>query len=172
MAVSGDDENQVAASLLRRAVISLIDDVKALAVAQVKLLDDEPEDAELMQQYGFTSNPPVGSEAIVIRIGGVPEHQIVISTAQRGKRPKVAEGEVKIYVADGPLIHITKTDIKLGDGATKGVNREGDNILRGAALATWMLNVETAVLPAVVPPLAGTSLGTTDTGSATVSAVD
>jgi phage baseplate assembly protein V len=139
---------RLAEGMIRRAVISRINDAKALAVAQLRLLDNEPEPAEVFQQYGFTSNPPVDSEAIVIRVGGVAEHQIAIATAKRDTRPKVSAGEVKIYVEDGPLIHITSSEIRLGSGATKEVARKGDAIQSDSAFDTWALAVEAGIAAA------------------------
>lgn len=133
---------RLAEGMIRRAVISLVNDAFALAKVQVKLLDAEPEPALLFQHYGFVSNPPVGSEAIVIRVGGVPEHQIVIATSKRDSRPKVDSGEVKIYVESGQLIHITTSAIKLGDDATKGVAREDDVTQSVAAADAWISQVQ------------------------------
>lgn len=183
MGVSGDNENNVAASMIRRAVISLINDKPAQATAQVKLLDDEPEEAELVQQYGLTTNPPKDSEAIVIRIGGVPEILVVIGTSLRGKRPKVGDGEVKVWVADGKLIHLTSSEIKLGDGATKKVAREGDpNVIDAgtdalfiAPATGWVALVSTFInglVPGTIPTVPTSVVGKVNAGSNTVKAVD
>ena len=180
---TAEDASRRAASMIRRGVITLIEDAKQLSAAQITILDEEPEDAELIQHYGFTSNPPIGSEAIVIRIGGVPELQVVIGTAQRSKRPKVADGEVKIYVADGKLIHLTASEVRLGDGATKRVARETDSITVDASsdsvfigpAASWVTLVSAFInglVPGTITAIPTTIAGTITSGSNVVKAVD
>jgi phage baseplate assembly protein V len=169
---------RLAEGMIRRAVISRLDDAKSLAQALVRLLDDEPEPAEVWQEYGFTSRPPEGAEAIVLRVGGVPEHQIVVRTALRGSRPKLnAEGDVKIWHLKGQVITVednqitlkinraTGAAIDLGGGATKSVNYEGNSVEQGAAMKVWM-DAVTAAIP--VTPLAGTVIGATGAGSSVV----
>ena len=168
---------RLAEGMIRRAVISRINDAKALAEAQLRLLDDEPEPAELMQQYGFTSHPPVDSEAIVIRVGAVPEHQVVIATSKRDSRPKVTTaGDVKIYVENGPLIHITATEIRLGAGATKEAARKGD-LVAGltSQVPLWVSQVQqyiNGVAPGTIAPTLSNINSEIMTGSAVVKVVD
>jgi len=180
---AADVAEQTASGMLRKAVIKLIDDAAKQAIAQIQMLDDETEDAELVQQYGFTSSPPEDSEAIVILLGGVPENQTVIGTSKRDKRPKVGSGEVKIWVADGVLIHLTSSEIRLGDGATKGVNREGDGTTIDAStdaafiapVTGWVALVSAfinGIAPGTIPTVPTAVAGKTDAGSGTVKAVD
>jgi phage baseplate assembly protein V len=62
-------------------------------------------DVELMQQYGFSSNPPAGTPAIIIPLGGKTAHGIIIATEGGAARIKpLAEGEAVIYNARGDYI--------------------------------------------------------------------
>lgn len=169
-------------NMIRRAVVELVDDSTKLQILGLSVLKNEPQDeVEHFEHYGLTTSPPKGAEAIVLRIGGAGDVQAVIATAYRQGRPKLATQEdVTLWHKIGHKIElqvrkivITLNDpgdkLELGAGATKGVNREGDNVLQGAALKTWM---DAVTIAAPVPPFVGTSLGATDTGSVVVKAVD
>jgi phage baseplate assembly protein V len=74
--------------------------------AQVAALADEVlQDVEQIQQFGFTSNPPVGSEAIVLPLSGQTSHGIIIATEYGEYRIKaLAAGEVAVYNQSGASI--------------------------------------------------------------------
>lgn len=56
------------------------------------------QDNELFQDYGFTSCPPPGTEAIVLPIGGSTAHGIVIATEHGSYRlTGLKSGEVALY---------------------------------------------------------------------------
>lgn len=126
-------------NLIRRAVIDFINDDKAQAEAQVSVLAGELQDSvELFQHYGLMTNPPSGSEAILLRVGGSGENQVIIATALRAKRPKGEAGEAAIWDDLGQLVALRRDKIalvpkagnavELGDGAAYGVASVGDEI--------------------------------------------
>lgn len=179
-------------NMIRRAVVKLINDDPKQQALQVGVMGEEPQDdVEHFQMVGFTSHPPKGAEAVVIRVGGNGDHQIVISTADRESRPKVAEGACKVYHVDGTAtVHLKGSGevvieatslVDLGGGATKGVNREGDSVTADVTTdaaftpATgWF-----AAITAAVNTLSGGSLvaptslsSKTGAGSSVVKAVD
>jgi len=77
-----------------------------IQLAQVAGLADELlQNVELMQHYGYTSNPPVGSECIVLPLGGRTGHGIVIVTEHGTYRLKnLKPGEVALYSDEGDSI--------------------------------------------------------------------
>lgn len=82
-----------------RGVVSLVKAAGAVQMMQVEGMSGERlQDAELFQQFGFTSNPPAGTMAIVLPIGGKTAHGIVIATENGNLRLKgLASGEMAIY---------------------------------------------------------------------------
>ncbi len=99
--------------------------------------DEEIEDREYMQHYGFTSRPLADGEMVLIQEGN---HIIAIASDDRRYRIALAEGEVAIYTDEGDHIRLKRgkeifvksgnkvmvdaenlIDLKTGIGPTKGV---------------------------------------------------
>jgi phage baseplate assembly protein V len=85
--------------MVSRGVLSLVDDAPRVQKVQVKLLAGEVRDGlERVQQYGFSSVPAAGSEAVVLFVSGNRDHGIVIGTENRAqRRTGLKEGEVALY---------------------------------------------------------------------------
>lgn len=63
------------------------------------------QDVEMMQQFGFTSHAPSGTEAIVLALGGDTSHGIVVATEHGSFRLKnLQSGEVAVYDLSGSSI--------------------------------------------------------------------
>ncbi|SMF48310.1 phage baseplate assembly protein V [Azospirillum oryzae] len=105
-----------------RGSITLVDDAGGVQLLQVQLGKDEIRDrTPRLAEYGLTSVPPVGSEAIVIFVGGDRSMGVAIATGNEDARPKVlAAGEVAIYDDQGQMVHITRAGIII-KGAGKPV---------------------------------------------------
>lgn len=93
-----------------RCVIKLVDDAAKLQRLQVTVLADEVRDGvERVQQYGFTSAPKVGAEAVVLFVGGRRDHGLVIAVDDRRYRlTGLKEGEVAIYTDEGDHVVIKR----------------------------------------------------------------
>ena len=85
-----------------RAVLQLVDDARKLQSVQVVALDGEViDDAERFQQYGYTSHPHPGAEAVLLSVGGMRQHPIVIAVEDRRYRQTgLVEGEVCLYTSE------------------------------------------------------------------------
>jgi phage baseplate assembly protein V len=180
-------------SIASRAVIKLVKDGLKTQSVQLNILAGEttPDDTERFQQYGFTSVPLEGAEAIVLHLGGGRDHGVVIATEDRRYRlTGLADGEVALYDDQDQKIHIKRdriviegTAIELGDGATKEVARKGDAIIidgtTDSAFDLWKGQVEVAIVaiaallnvagpvigaPGTVVPVAPFQAGATVTG--------
>lgn len=96
-----------------RGVITLVNAAGNVQLIQADALSGERlQDAELFQHYGFTSNPPPGTMAIVLPIGGKTAHGIIIATEHGAFRLKgLQSGETAIYTKnnDKVVIHIDGT---------------------------------------------------------------
>ncbi len=82
-----------------RGVTQTVNAAPAVQLVQVDGMDGETlQAAELMQHYGLTSNPPAGTMAVVLPLGGRTAHGIVIATEHGTYRIKSLEpGEVALY---------------------------------------------------------------------------
>ena len=90
-----------------RVVLTKTDDSKKMQSHQAKGLSGEIfEEVEYYQPYGFTSRPPVGSEAVALAVGGDRSHLVILAASDRGVRKKeMEEGEVGIYHQNGDFMH-------------------------------------------------------------------
>lgn len=99
-----------------RGRMSLVDDKKKLQQVQVELYADETKDnVERFQQYGFTSVPLEGAEALVIFLAGGRDHGIVHAIDDRRHRlNELQGGDVALYTDEKTRIVLTrKQTIKL-----------------------------------------------------------
>lgn len=110
--------------MVSRGTISKVDDTKQTQELQVRLLAGEIRSiVERLQQYGFTSNPPLGSETVMVFPGGSREHGLALAAEDRAQRKKgLAVGDVALYAIGG-------TTSLLLEPATEKVTIEGDEIV-------------------------------------------
>lgn len=106
--------------MVGRALVHLVDDATRLQSLQVGLLADEVRNAERFQQYGFTSHPQPGAEAVAVCAGGARDHVLVIAVDDRRYRLRsLAQGEVALYTDEGDRIHLQRGGIVRVQAATK-----------------------------------------------------
>ena len=101
--------------MIGRCVISAVDDAGGLQRLQLKALADEVLDLrERFQEYGFTSWPLQGAEAIMVSLGGNRTNTVVIAVEDRRYRFKVGEeGEVALYDDQGQVVHIKRNGVHI-----------------------------------------------------------
>lgn len=89
-----------------RGVLTLVKAAGNVQLVQVDgLAGEQLQDNELFQHYGYTSNPPAGTMAIVLPMGGKTAHGIIIATEHGNYRLKNLEsGEVAIYSDEGDSV--------------------------------------------------------------------
>lgn len=87
------------ANAVARAVVQLVDDGKKLQVLQVGVrAEEDVDDAEHHQPYGFSSVPLEGAEAVVVFPNGDRAHALVVAVSDRRYRPTGGQpGEVTLY---------------------------------------------------------------------------
>ena len=85
--------------MVGRAVVRVVDDSLKLQAVQVEALQGEVLDGiERWQEYGFSSVPHPGAEAIVAALGGQRQHSVVLAVEDRRYRVTgLEQGEVCIY---------------------------------------------------------------------------
>ncbi|GHD63881.1 phage baseplate assembly protein V [Jeongeupia chitinilytica] len=89
-----------------RGVITRVNSGPAVQLAQVDgLAGERLQDNEVFQHYGLTSNPPPGSMAVILPVGGKTSHGIVIATEHGSYRlQSLKPGEVALYTDEGAKI--------------------------------------------------------------------
>ncbi|WP_343618826.1 phage baseplate assembly protein V [Ralstonia sp.] len=94
---------------LARALVTTVNDSGGVQMMQVKLNPLETRDnTPRVAEFGLTSNPPAGSDAFVVFLGGDRSNGVVLGTVHQASRPKsLAAGETMIYSEDGKQIYLT-----------------------------------------------------------------
>lgn len=108
-------------SMIGRALIKAVDDSQGIQLVQVSALAGENMDkVPRFQEFGFTSNPPEGSEAVLLAVGGTRENVLIVATDKRSVRKlNLASGEAAIYTANGTFVHVKMNGEVHIKGATK-----------------------------------------------------
>jgi len=129
---------------------------------QAKFSDFETHDnLPRLAEYGLTSNPPIGSDAIVVFLGGDRSNGVVIATGHQLSRMKgLLPGEVAIFDDLGQSAYLTRAGIVIeGAGLPITVNGvtaiNGNTTINGKLHVTGAVTSDTAVTAPVIK-------GTTD----------
>lgn len=109
---------------------------------QVEGLDGETvQDLEHAENFGFTSNPPAGSDCVVVPLGGKTSHGIIVTTTNGAYRiTDLSDGETAVYNADGAKMVLKKGRVieidcdKLNIKAPSGVNITSEKVECSAVL--------------------------------------
>lgn len=96
--------------MVGRAVLAAINDASSRQFAQIKALRGEVKDkVERIQDYGFTSVPLPGAQAVFLSIGGNRDHPLIIAADDpRYRKHGLQPGEVAIYTDEGDFIHLKR----------------------------------------------------------------
>jgi phage baseplate assembly protein V len=118
-------------NMVSRGVVQLVDDGTKIQTIQADLLEGETrDDIERVQNYGFTSVPKSGAEAVVIFVGGTRDHGLAVAVDDRRYRKTgLQPGEVAVYRDNGDSI-VLKSDGSIEINSTGAIKLNGG----GAAL--------------------------------------
>lgn len=98
-------------AMIMRATVTAVDDDEDLQLLQVSRLEGETiDDCERIGQYGFSSVPPLGAEAVICQIGGNPDHQVILGVDDQSRPRSLTDGQSVLYDKDGTKVFLT------GDG--------------------------------------------------------
>lgn len=102
-----------------RAVLNAVYDSGKVQLAQASMLSDEVRDRmERMAEYGFTSVPLPGAQAVAVFVGGERGNGVIVATGDPRYRPRgLQPGEVAIY-----------TDEDAGSGDHRIIMKRGKEI--------------------------------------------
>lgn len=109
---------------------------------QVEGLNGETvQDLEHAENFGFTSNPPAGSDCVVVPLGGKTSHGIIVTTKNGAYRiTGLSDGETAVYNADGAKMVLKKGRVieidcdELNIKAPVGVNITSEKVECSAVL--------------------------------------
>ena len=101
--------------MVARAIVRLVDDARRAQELQIELLADESQDAvERFQNYGLTSVPHAGAEALVVFAGGLRSHGVVLAVEDRRYRlTGLEDGEVALFDDIGNVIKLGRDAISV-----------------------------------------------------------
>lgn len=107
--------------VVARAILSALDDTKALQVLKVSTGPDEALDSiERIQNYGFTSVPEAGGEVVLVCVGGNRGQAIAIAADDSRERKKgLQAGDVAIYRKGGDFILLKSDGIEIYSNSVK-----------------------------------------------------
>lgn len=120
-----------------RGRVTFVDDSGAVQKLQVRfggmeIIDNLP----APHDFGFTSNPPIGSDVFVSFMGGNRTNGIAVTIGSQAYRMKnLASGEVAIYDSLGQSVHLTQSGIVI-QSAGLPITIHGDIKLHGDLDAT------------------------------------
>lgn len=125
--------------LIGRAIITALDDSKAIQEAQIKALSGEAlEKIQRFQEFGFNSVPPSGTEAIMLSLGGSRGNSVIVGTENRDLRPQGwAPGEAGNYNSEGMI-----AVLRLG-GKLEINNTSEDFVTVLSDLCQWLIDART-----------------------------
>lgn len=169
-------KNRVA-NMVARAVVSAIDDSKKIQLVQLDLLEGETRnEVERFQNYGFTSKPRSGAEAVVLFVGGRRDHGLAIAVDDRRYRfINLSDGEVAVYNDTGArIVFKANGDIELvpkpgqkvkvsSDVEVTGTLTASTDVVGGGKSLATHTHSATLTVAGVSPsgPVSGTATGTT-----------
>ncbi|WP_281544661.1 phage baseplate assembly protein V [Grimontia sp. SpTr1] len=96
--------------MVDRAILRIITDTTQRQQLQIQTLADETDsNIERWQNYGHTSVPPVGSEAITLALNGNRSNLVVICAEDKTVRLKdLKPGDSALYHLEGHFFKLTK----------------------------------------------------------------
>ncbi|RQV20670.1 phage baseplate assembly protein V [Burkholderia cenocepacia] len=119
-------------SLFGRGRITRVDDSGPVQIVQARMNGLEvPDGRYRVPEFGFSSNPPIGSDALVLHIAGDRSAGAVVGTNHQTSRPRgLAPGESILYSEDGKSVYLKNGSIVV---EAKGQ----DVVVNDAANVTW-----------------------------------
>jgi len=132
--------------IAKALLTSITDGDKEIQIVQIDLGNDQAaSDVERIQNFGFTSHPKEGAQAIVLSINGNRDHMIVIAVDDSNFRPSVAQGDSVMYNSKDMRIELRDKEILLGEGKQTTLNPL-DGVMTGQAIDS-LLGVPMGSLP-------------------------
>jgi len=106
--------------MLAKAVIKAVNDTDDIQLVKISILAGETQDGvERLQNYGFSSVPPNGSEAFVGYLNGNRDHGVVLVVDNGEHRPRnLKDGESVFYSKHGQTVLLNENGEYVFEGGT------------------------------------------------------
>lgn len=103
------------ANLITRGIVTAKNTAAKLRTIQCELFGGEArESVEDFEPYGFSAEPHIGAEVLVVSLAGDREHSIAVCHPDRQYRPtNLADGEVVIYDDLGRKVYLSRSGIQV-----------------------------------------------------------
>jgi len=103
-------------------------------MAQVRLSAGEVLTVPRLAEYGFASNPPPGSDAVLVFYTGDRSNGVVVATGSQALRLKnLASGDSALYDSRGAYVWLTPNGIVInGNGGNVTVENAADVTVTGS----------------------------------------
>lgn len=142
-------------AVIGRGRVTVSDDAGSAQLLQVRLGPLETRDrTPRLAEFGFSSRPPEGSDALLVFVGGDRSNGVIIATGHQDSRPRGLDvGETIVYDLFGRSIRFTK------DGAISIQANGTPVVIDGATTvtirATEKVRMETPLLEVTGDIVAG-----------------
>ena len=123
--------------LVGRGKVLLGSDAGVVQRLQVQLsAQDIKDNTARLGEYGLSSLPPAGSDAVVLFLGGNRSNGVIIATGNQTYRLKnLKPGEVALYDNLGQSVYLTQAGIVV-DGASLPITINGNVTINGNLTTT------------------------------------
>ncbi len=161
-------------SMVRLGVLSLLKDGNTQGMQVILLAGEIADDVKFFEDYGLTVKPPIGSETLVINVGGNVDNPIAIKVGSRKFRfNNLADGEVCLYTKEDKDSSGHRIHFKQG----RNIEVCGDNIIVNAsktcsinATNSCSIKTTTANIEAEQVSIKANGISAEISGNATISA--
>jgi len=147
--------------MLAKAVIKAVNDTDDIQLVKISILAGETQDGiERLQNYGFSSVPPNGSEAFVAYLNGNRDHGVVLVIDNGEHRPRnLKDGEAVAYTKFGQTFLLNKDGEYVFENGTDYAAAFNDLKAGFDALVTYVNALVLPVTGAVLsnPPVPATA---------------
>lgn len=108
----GDD---ALGAMIRRVRLMETDDTGTQQKVRVRgFRNDEPGDVVTLQRWGESGHAPVGSEAVMLALGGRSDRAFILGLEHKDHRPKNANaGDKIIYDAFGSAVRLVQANVEV-----------------------------------------------------------
>ncbi len=127
--------------MIRRGRINIVDDTGPVQKLQVSYNVNDTQDAvPFVGQFGFTSNPPPGTDVAVAAIAGDNSNSVALGTNNQTVRKRnLVSGESAQYDAFGKYIHLTETAIVVNANGQDVIVNGATNVIINAVTKVRMV---------------------------------
>jgi phage gp45-like len=137
--------------MIRRATLGTLNtSTLAQSVQAGTTKDDEDDEVELFEPFGFTAGPPAGSEGIVLRVGGERAGSVAICFGNRTNRLSgVNQNESALYNLLASIVLRVSGNVEVNPGPAALIQLGGptvtEPVVQGNALVTALETYSSAV---------------------------